>query len=67
MYGNLGSSKKTERQQQREKAVGHQMLYNLMLNKVDNDITKGQTTGNWEGGDLFSGVSSATTLNGRFR
>jgi hypothetical protein len=62
-----GTPKKEQQQINREKAVGHQMLYNLMLNKVDNDITKGQTTGNWEGGDLFSGVSSATTLGGRFR
>jgi hypothetical protein len=62
-----GTPRKDQQQINREKAVGHQMLYNLMLNKVDNDITKGQTTGNWEGGDLFSGVSSATTLNGRFR
>jgi hypothetical protein len=62
-----GTPKKQQQQINREKAVGHQMLYNLMLNKVDNDITKGQTTGNWEGGDLFSGVSSATTLGGRFK
>lgn len=62
-----GTPRKDQKQINREKAVGHQMLYNPMLNKVDNGILKGETTGNWEGGDLFADVSSSVTLGGRFK
>ena len=62
-----GTPKKQQQQINRDQAVGHQMLYDLMLQKADNDVLKGETTGDWTGGDLFSNISSAVTLGGRFK
>ena len=62
-----GTPRKDEKQINREKAVAYKMFGDLLMHKADNDILKGETTGDWTGGDLFSNISSAVTLGGRFR
>jgi hypothetical protein len=47
--------------------VGYQQLIGLMEVNIERQVLKGETTGDWSGGGLFDGVTSAVQYGGRFK
>jgi hypothetical protein len=58
---------KADRQRKIDLQVGRQQLTALMETNIERQVLKGEVTGDWSGGGLFDGVTSAVQYGGRFK
>ena len=58
---------KADQERRRDLQVGYQQLIGLMETNIERQALKGEVTGDWSGGGLFDGVSTAVQYGGRFR
>lgn len=58
---------KADKERRRDLQVGRQQLTALMEVNIERQALKGEVTGDWSGGGLFDGVSTAVQYGGRFK